>query len=76
MAGKLNKFQVTPSFTSWKGLTRQNHLGAIYQLAPQKASELMVQLLAAYRGKSLESFLSKFPTKQFDSTQELSLIHI
>ena len=51
-------------------LTRQNHLGAIYQLAPQKASELMVQLLAAYRGKSLESFLSKFPTKQFDSTQE------
>ena len=70
MAGKLNKFQVTPSFTSWKGLTRQNHLGAIYQLAPQKASELMVQLLAAYRGKSLESFLSKFPTKQFDSTQE------
>lgn len=70
MAGKLNKFQVTPSFTYWKGLTRQNHLGSIYQLAPQKASELMVQLLAAYRGKSLESFLSKFPTKQFDSTQE------
>ena len=70
MAGKLNKFQVTPSFTSWKGLTRQNHLGATFLLAPQKASELMVQLLAAYRGKSLESFLSKFPTKQFDSTQE------
>ena len=70
MAGKLGKFQVTTGFTSWKGLTRQNHLGAIFQSAPQKASELMVQLLASYRGKTLESFLSKFPTKQFDSTAE------
>jgi len=70
MAGKLGKFQVTPSFTSWKGLTRTNHLGAIFQTQPQKASELMVQLLASYKGKSLESFLSKFPTKQFDTSDE------
>lgn len=70
MPGKLGKFQVTPSFTSWKGTTRQNHLGSIFQVAPQKASEIMVQLLAVYKGKSLESFLAKFPTKQFDTADE------
>lgn len=70
MPGKLGKFQVTPGFTSWKGLSRENHLGSIFQLKPQQASELMVQLLAAYKGKTLESFLAKFPTKQFDTADE------
>jgi hypothetical protein len=41
MAGNLSKFQMQ-SFQSWKGLTRENHLGAIFQAAPQKASNLMV----------------------------------
>ena len=65
MAGKLGKFQ-TGTFTSWKGLTDQNHLGAIYRLAPQKATNLMVQLLALQRGKTLDTFLSQFPLKEFD----------
>lgn len=30
----------------------------------------MVQLLAYYRGKTLETFLSKFPTKYFDDDSE------
>lgn len=30
----------------------------------------MVQLLALYRGKTLNTFLSKFPTKTFDSDDE------
>jgi len=29
MAGKLGKFQ-TREFSSWKGTTRENHLGAIF----------------------------------------------
>ena len=72
MPGKLGKFQVTPGFTSWKGLTRENHLGSIFQVKPQQASELMVQLLASYKGKTLESFLAKFPTKQFDTDDEFT----
>lgn len=70
MPGKLGRFQVTPGFTSWKGTTRANHLGSIFGAQPQKATELMVQLLAAYKGKTLESFLAKFPTKQFDTADE------
>lgn len=42
-------------------LTKLNHLGSIFQLAPQKATNLMVQLLAYHRGKTLDSFLEQFP---------------
>ena len=69
MAGKLGKFQMI-SFQHWKGLTQENHLGSIYKLAPQKASNLMVQLLAFYRGKTLDTFLSQFPVKEFEDDSE------
>ena len=69
MAGKLGKFQMQ-SFSHWKGLTKDNHLGSIFQLQPQKATNLMVQLLAWYRGKTLDTFLSQFPVKEFDSDDE------
>ena len=66
---KLGKFQMQ-GFSHWKGLTLENHLGAIFQTTPQKASNLMVKLLAYYRGKTLETFLSKFPTKEFEDDTE------
>lgn len=69
MAGKLGKYQMT-SFNHWKGLTKDNSLAAVFQAAPQKASNLMVQLLAHQRGKSLDTFLSMFPVKEFDDTNE------
>lgn len=69
MSGQLNKFQ-TVTFNHWKGLTKENHLGSIWQLAPQKASNIMIQLLAFYRGKTLNTFLSKFPTKTFSDDSE------
>lgn len=66
---QLGKFQ-TMSFAHWKGLTTDNHLAALFQTAPQKASDLMVQLLAANRGKTLESYLNKFPIKYFETEDE------
>lgn len=69
MAGKLGKFQMV-GFSHWKGLTKENHLGSIFQLAPQKATNLMVQLLAFYRGKTLDTFLSQFPVKEFEDDSE------
>lgn len=69
MAGKLGKFQMQ-GFQHWQGLTKLNHLGSIMQRAPQKASNMMVQLLAFHRGKTLDSFLSKFATKEFESDEE------
>ena len=69
MAGKLNRFQMV-GFQHWKGLTKENHLGSIFQLAPQKATNLMVQLLAYYRGKTLDTFLSQFPVREFEDDSE------
>ena len=69
MAGKLGKFQMQ-TFNHWKGLTKDNHLGSILQNNPQQATNLMVQLLALYRGKTLDTFLSQFPTKEFDTDDE------
>lgn len=51
-------------------LTKDNHLGQIFQLAPQKATNLMVQLLAWNRGKTLDTFLNQFPVKEFDDDSE------
>jgi len=65
---QLNLYQ-SQTFTHWKGLSKNNHLGAIFAKEPQKATTLMVELLAAHRGKNLESYLSQFPVKTFD-TQE------
>jgi hypothetical protein len=69
MAGKLGKFQ-KQTFNHWMGTTKANHLGGIFQMQPQKATSLMVQLLAWYRGKTLDTFLSQFSTKTFDSDDE------
>ena len=69
MAVKLNKFQMV-GFQHWKGLTKENHLGSIFQTAPQKATNLAVQLLAYQRGKNLDTFLSQFPTREFEDDSE------
>lgn len=69
MRNLLGKFQ-TMEFSGWKGLTRDNHLSTIFQDQPQKASELMIQLMAADKGNTLESMLSQFPTKEFDTDDE------
>lgn len=69
MAGKLGKFQML-GFQHWKGLTSDNHLGSIFQMQPQRATNLMVQLLAFYRGKTLDTFLNQFPVREFDDDSE------
>ena len=70
MAGKLGKFQKL-TFSHWKGDNlKKAHLGAIFSTKPQMATNLMVQLLAWHTGKTLDTFLSKFPTKTFDSDDE------
>jgi hypothetical protein len=69
MAGKLGKFQMT-GFQHWKGLTKENHLGSAFLSAPQKATNLMVQLLAYHRGKTLDTFLSQFPVREFEDDSE------
>lgn len=68
--GKLSKFQKI-GFTSWAGLSSDNHISAIGQLGPQKATNMMVNLLAFHNGySSLESQLLQLPVKEFDNDEE------
>ena len=67
--GKLGKFQ-SLEFDSWGKTSKLNHLGGIFLAQPKMATELMVQLLAYKNGQTLDTFLSQFPTKEFDSDDE------
>lgn len=69
MNGRLGKYQMV-GVQHWKGLTTDNHISAIFKKAPQKASNFMIQLLAANGHKNLDTFLSKFPVKEFETDDE------
>ena len=70
MAGKLGKFQMR-SFNYWgPGVDQKNNLAAAFQLQPQRATNVMVQLLAYQRGASLDTFLNQFPVKEFENDEE------
>ena len=57
---------------AWSGLTTKNHLAAIYKKSPQKASQVITKLLATEYGQTLETLLSKFPVKYFDSDDDFT----
>lgn len=69
MAGQLNRFQ-TVGFDGWKGLTKLNHLSSVFALAPQKASDMMVEFLAAKRGNTLNTYISRLPVREFEDDSE------
>ena len=71
MSGKLSRFQMRP-FTTWNGVMKENSLAAMGLLAPQKLSSFMVQLLAFKNGKTLDTFLSQFPTLELENDQEIT----
>lgn len=52
--------------TSWKGLTTENHLGAIWQLQPQRVSDMIMMIQQNTFGNNIDSVLAKFPTLEFD----------
>lgn len=69
----LGKFQ-TMEFSSWKGLTRDNilkgWLGNVFRYNPNIASKIMVELASYKWGNSFESFINKYPVKEFVNDDE------
>lgn len=66
---KLSPLQMTDAKT-WKGLTTENHLGAIWAQEPQKASELITRIQAANFGNNIDTMLSQFPTLEFEDDRD------
>lgn len=69
MATQLRKYQML-QFQGWKGLTKETHLGMLYAREPQKASNLWVRLLANNYGRTLSTYLNRFPKKEFSDDTE------
>jgi len=67
--GRLSPLQMTDA-TDWKGLTTENHLGAIWQQAPQKVSDMITKIQSMYWGNNLDSVLAQFPTMYMDDDKD------
>ena len=65
----LSRWQMQ-DFKSWKGLTKSNHISALFGKSPQQASNIMTRMMEFNHGKSLESYLSRFPAKYFDEDDD------
>lgn len=65
----LGKFQTVP-FSNWKGMTKDNHLSAIYGDSPQRASDLMITLMGYQRGRTFEKLINGLQTKSFPTDDE------
>jgi hypothetical protein len=62
---QLSKLQVLDA-TAWKGLTTENHLGAIFRQEPQKASDMIMFMQASYFGNNIDTVLARYPVKLFE----------
>lgn len=70
MPGKIGRFQVQ-GFTGWSPkISKANHISSIYGLSPNLATDIWVELLSTKYGKCLDTLLSKYPTKYFDTDDE------
>ena len=68
----LKNYQISRPFTFWKSkIEKRNHISTMFHSAPQKASDYVIELLSRNYAKSLESTLAKFPTKEFETDDEI-----
>lgn len=65
----VGKFVMTQA-KSFSGMTTRNHLGAIWEQAPQMASKITTQLLQESGMKNLDSFLNSLPVKMLDTDDD------
>jgi hypothetical protein len=63
MAQKINSLQMTEG-KSWSGLTTDNHLGALFNEAPQVASTIMSRLYGMYNSTGLDTLFSMMGAEQ------------
>lgn len=62
---RLSPYQMTEA-TSWKGLTTDNHLGAMWRREPELISNMVTEIQAANFGNNIDNMLAKFPTKYIE----------
>ncbi len=71
MSNRISPLQMTDA-TEWKGLTTENHLGALWAQSPQKVSDMIMQIQQNYFGNNIDSVLASFPTLEFDDDRDFT----
>ena len=66
---RISNLQMTEG-TGWTGYTSANHLGAIYQASPQKASKLVTRIKQSTYGTDIDSFLGQFSPLYLDNQDD------
>jgi len=69
--GRISPLQMTDA-TEWKGLTTENHLGALWAQSPQKVSDMIMTVQQNYFGNNIDSVLAQFPTLEFDDDNDFT----
>lgn len=70
MAGKLQRFQTMAIQGGASEITKENHLGYFMRQNPQAAGPVMIELLSVNYDKTLDTFLSQFATKEFETDRD------
>ena len=68
---RISPFQMTEG-TAWTGYTSENHLGSIYQQAPQKASNMMTRIKQTSYGMDLDSFLNRYEALNLEDERDFT----
>lgn len=67
---KLGRFQMV-GFKAWSPkIQKKNHISQLFGLRPQRATNVMVQLLAMNYAKTLDTLLNQFPVREFENDEE------
>lgn len=72
MPGQINNTQRV-GVTAWRGtVTKDNHLYGIFRSNPQKASDIMIQLMSSMHLPTLDTYLSsEVPVREYEDDSEL-----
>lgn len=66
---KINSLQMYES-TNWSGLTTANHLGSLFDIEPQQASQLLTRIYNVNFGMDLDSYLNQFKPLYLESDDD------
>lgn len=70
MSTKINQYQVVDA-KHWAGMTTDTHFAALYQEDKQMATEFMNKVLERNVGPSLDTMLSKYPSKTYETDSDM-----
>lgn len=69
MSTRISPLQITDA-TDWKGLTTENHLGALRLIEPQKIDDVITSVFSKSFGNNIDSVLAQFPTFMVDTDDD------